>query len=153
MITISNIDKNNYNVIRKNVSDFIKTISQNYDNENFIVLDIAPEKHLGAKEFFKFSKKMDFNNLVTVIEQTHHHFQQQAIKAVNVSLTIRNWLIGFYIVEFELNNEGVEMARGWNYIQQQEVTAAISDYLRRCFSGYLNTNIGIEEFRPLQHAV
>jgi SAM-dependent methyltransferase len=56
MITISNIDKNNYNIIRKNVSDFIKTISQNYDNENFIVLDIAPEKHLGVKEFFKFSK-------------------------------------------------------------------------------------------------
>ena len=48
---------------------------------------------------------MDFNNLVSVIEQTHHHFQQQAIKAVNVSLTIRNWLIGFYIVEFELKGE------------------------------------------------
>ncbi|MEY5041047.1 MAG: hypothetical protein RLZZ414_586 [Bacteroidota bacterium] len=48
---------------------------------------------------------MYFNNLVSVIEQTHHHFQQQAIKAVNVSLTIRNWLIGFYIVEFELKGE------------------------------------------------
>lgn len=59
----------------------------------------------------------------------------------------------YVIVEFELNNEGIEMARGWNYIQQQEVTAEISNYLRRCFSGYLNTNIGIEEFRPLQHAV
>ena len=59
----------------------------------------------------------------------------------------------YVIVEYELNNEGIEMARGGNYIQQQEVTAAISDYLRRCFRGYLNTNIGIEEFRPLQHAV
>jgi len=27
------------------------------------------------------------------------------VKAVNVSLTVRNWLIGFYIVEFELNGD------------------------------------------------
>jgi predicted nuclease of restriction endonuclease-like (RecB) superfamily len=40
-----------------------------------------------------------------MIEQTHAHFQQQAVKAVNVSLTVRNWLIGFYIVEFQLNGE------------------------------------------------
>lgn len=48
---------------------------------------------------------MDFNFLVETISKTHIHFQQQAVKAVNVSLTIRNWLIGFYIVEFELNGE------------------------------------------------
>lgn len=48
---------------------------------------------------------MNFESLISVIEQTHLHFQQQAIKAVNVSLTVRNWLIGFYIVEFELNGE------------------------------------------------
>ena len=48
---------------------------------------------------------MKFDSLVASIEQTHHHFQQQAVKAVNVSLTVRNWLIGFYIVEFELNGE------------------------------------------------
>ncbi len=48
---------------------------------------------------------MNFEKLVGNIEQTHKHFQQQAAKAVNVSLTIRNWLIGFYIVEFELFGE------------------------------------------------
>ncbi|MEN9303512.1 MAG: hypothetical protein RL264_1941 [Bacteroidota bacterium] len=48
---------------------------------------------------------MNFESLVSLIEQTHHHFQQQAVKAVNVSLTVRNWLVGFYIVEFELNGE------------------------------------------------
>ena len=51
---------------------------------------------------------MKFEQLVSSIEQTHNHFQQQAAKAVNVSLTIRNWLIGFYIVEFEQN--GTERA-------------------------------------------
>jgi len=48
---------------------------------------------------------MNFEKLVGNIEQTHKHFQQQAAKAVNVSLTIRNWLIGFYIVEFEQKGE------------------------------------------------
>lgn len=58
----------------------------------------------------------------------------------------------YVIVEFEMNREGSEMARNWNYIQQQEVTAAISEYLRKSFRGYLNTNIGITEFRrPTQH--
>lgn len=46
-------------------------------------------------------KVLNFESLISIIEQTHKHFQQQAVKAVNVSLTIRNYLIGFYIVEFE----------------------------------------------------
>jgi hypothetical protein len=48
---------------------------------------------------------MKFDLLVNSIEQTHSHFQQQASKAVNVSLTLRNWLIGFYIVEYEQKGE------------------------------------------------
>lgn len=48
---------------------------------------------------------MKFEILVNSIELTHSHFQQQANKAVNISLTLRNWLIGFYITEFELHGE------------------------------------------------
>jgi predicted nuclease of restriction endonuclease-like (RecB) superfamily len=48
---------------------------------------------------------MNFDLLVSAIEQTHQHFQQQASKAINVSLTLRNWLTGYYIVEFELHGE------------------------------------------------
>jgi predicted nuclease of restriction endonuclease-like (RecB) superfamily len=48
---------------------------------------------------------MKFESLVSTIEQTHQHFQQQAVKAVNISLTVRNWLIGYYIVEFEQKGE------------------------------------------------
>ena len=51
------------------------------------------------------TKAMNFESLVAVIEQTHQHFQQQAFKAVNVSLTIRNWLLGYYIADFELNGD------------------------------------------------
>jgi predicted nuclease of restriction endonuclease-like (RecB) superfamily len=48
---------------------------------------------------------MKFESLVSTIEQTHQHFQQQAVKAVNISLTVRNWLSGYYIVEFEQKGE------------------------------------------------
>ncbi len=48
---------------------------------------------------------MDFDILVNNIQDTHNTLQQSAIKAINKHLTIRNWLIGFYIVEFEQNGE------------------------------------------------
>jgi predicted nuclease of restriction endonuclease-like (RecB) superfamily len=48
---------------------------------------------------------MNFDLLLNTIQQTHSVFQQNAVKAVNVSLTLRNWLIGYYIVEFEQEGE------------------------------------------------
>jgi predicted nuclease of restriction endonuclease-like (RecB) superfamily len=44
---------------------------------------------------------MNFELLVNTIQQTHQVLQQSALRSVNKHLTIRNWLIGFYIVEFE----------------------------------------------------
>ncbi len=44
---------------------------------------------------------MNFELLVNTIQATHNQLQQNAIRSVNIHLTIRNWLIGFYIVEFE----------------------------------------------------
>lgn len=35
------------------------------------------------------------------IQQLHLQFQSYALKQVNQSLTLRNWLIGNFIVEFE----------------------------------------------------
>lgn len=48
---------------------------------------------------------MNFVSLARVIHQTHTTFQQETNKAINKFLTIRNWLIGFYIVEFEQMGE------------------------------------------------
>ncbi len=45
----------------------------------------------------------DFESLVGSIVQIHHQAQDFATKAVNVGLTLRNWLIGHRIVEFEQN--------------------------------------------------
>lgn len=43
--------------------------------------------------------------LIDNINQTHSILQQYATKIVNRNLTFRNWLIGCYIVEYELNGE------------------------------------------------
>lgn len=48
---------------------------------------------------------MNFDSLVKQIENTHLLLSRSAAKAVNSHLTLRNWLIGFYIVEFEQRGE------------------------------------------------
>lgn len=48
---------------------------------------------------------MKFSNVVNRIQETHCFLQEVAAKAVNTPVTIRNWLIGYYIVEFEQNGE------------------------------------------------
>jgi hypothetical protein len=49
------------------------------------------------------SVKMNFNTLVSAIRQVHEHLAAKAGRAVNISLTLRNWVIGFYIREYEQN--------------------------------------------------
>ncbi|NTU44158.1 MAG: DUF1016 domain-containing protein [Chlorobiaceae bacterium] len=46
---------------------------------------------------------LSFEQLVTAIGQVHAELAAQASRAVNTSLTLRNWLIGCYIAEYELN--------------------------------------------------
>jgi len=46
---------------------------------------------------------MEFKKLSLQIKEVHENLFQKAIKAVNTNLTIRNWLIGMYIIEFEQN--------------------------------------------------
>jgi len=48
---------------------------------------------------------MNFEVLVNTIREAHVALQQSAVKAINRHLTIRNWLIGYYIVEFEQAGE------------------------------------------------
>lgn len=42
-----------------------------------------------------------FNDLASIIQNTHDAAQTSAVKAINRMQTMRNWLIGYYIVEFE----------------------------------------------------
>ena len=45
----------------------------------------------------------DFSALVAAIRQAHEYTAAQAGRAVNISLTLRNWVIGCYIREYEQN--------------------------------------------------
>ncbi len=48
---------------------------------------------------------MKYQSLISSIDETHQTLQKAAVKAVNSHITLRNWLIGYYIVEFEQNGE------------------------------------------------
>lgn len=48
---------------------------------------------------------MDFNFLISHIQLTDEFFKERIGRTIDRHLTIRNWLLGFYIVEFEQNGE------------------------------------------------
>ena len=48
---------------------------------------------------------MDFELLVQRILKSHDYLKGHAVSAVNKSLTLRNWLFGCHIVEYEQNGK------------------------------------------------
>ena len=44
---------------------------------------------------------MQFDDLILDIHKTNQFFTQQVVKQVNTMLTLRNWLIGFHLAEYE----------------------------------------------------
>jgi predicted nuclease of restriction endonuclease-like (RecB) superfamily len=48
-----------------------------------------------------FTPPLSFEHLVGIIAKTHAELAAQASRAINSSLTLRNWLIGLYIEEYE----------------------------------------------------
>lgn len=52
--------------------------------------------------FEDWSKTLhSFNDLASIVQTTHDAAQSSAVKAINRMQTMRNWLIGYYIVKFE----------------------------------------------------
>lgn len=81
---------------------------------------------------------LDFSALVDAVRQVHQHYSTQASRAVNVSLTLRNWLIGYYIREYEQN--GADRAQYGeslvDKVAERLAAAGLTDltarYLRLC---------------------
>ena len=48
---------------------------------------------------------MDFTTLQQILLHLEDGFRLEAGRSVNRYMTVRNWLMGFYIVEFEQNGE------------------------------------------------
>lgn len=82
---------------------------------------------------------LDFTGLVNAILQTDAALAEQASRAVNLGLTLRNWFIGQHIAEFEL--QGADRARYGDRLLAELATAlraqAISNVGRRQLYGYL----------------
>ena len=65
-------------------------------------------------------KEITFDELVKAVKATNEASQASALKAINRMLTMRNWLIGYYIVEFE--QKGKDRAQyGDNLLKRLEV--------------------------------
>ena len=47
------------------------------------------------------SQTFDFENLVELCRQTHEEMQSRAGRTVDTFLSVRNWLFGWYVVEYE----------------------------------------------------
>lgn len=48
--------------------------------------------------------KQNFEELIKLFQSTHIEMQKRVAKSVDISLVVRNWLFGWYIVEFEQGN-------------------------------------------------
>ena len=85
------------------------------------------------------TQAFDFAHLVAAIQQTHVVLADQAAKAVNISLTLRNWFIGQHIAEFEL--QGADRARYGDKLLSELARAlrdqAVSNVGKRQLYGYL----------------
>lgn len=44
---------------------------------------------------------MDFAELIYILSNINEKLREESIRAVNTSLTLRNWFFGLYIVEYE----------------------------------------------------
>ena len=49
--------------------------------------------------------EMNYGTLVEAISQAHEQTQRQATQAVNIALTLRNWLVGYHIFEYQQNGQ------------------------------------------------
>lgn len=65
--------------------------------------DVSTYLHDGMElPFEDWSNKLhSVNDLTSIIQTTHDAAFSSTVKAINRMQTMRNWLIGYYIVEFE----------------------------------------------------
>lgn len=85
----------------------------------------------------------DFAALVATISEVHRALAEQAARAVNVNLTLRNWLVGAYIREYE--QQGTDRAQYGEALldrlsQALAQTGTVSYHpreLRRCRAFYI----------------
>lgn len=76
------------------------------------------------------NRHLTLDDLVNVIAEAHRHFAAQAGKAVNIALTLRNWLIGCQIELYERN--GVDRANYGDRVMDMLAESLQKRGLARC---------------------
>ena len=77
------------------------------NNYYIMAKEISTYTHDGMElPFEDWSNKLhSFGDLTSIIQTTHDAALSSAVKAINRMQTMRNWLIGYYIVEYEQNGK------------------------------------------------
>lgn len=117
---------------------------------------------------------IEFVRLIEGIGSLHTRLQSHAANAVNQALTIRNWLIGFYIVEFELHGKNRasygeslidQMAQNLNHIKGLDrrslfrfrtfymLYPQVLDFLKSESNAFLQVLEGLEGIEKLGFAI
>jgi predicted nuclease of restriction endonuclease-like (RecB) superfamily len=91
-----------------------------------------PGRKIVRTQSAQLKKPLNFDALIDVIARVHEELQNRAAKAVNVSLTFRNWMIGYYIREYEQN--GADRARYGEDVCEK-LAKRLQAGLAKCYSG------------------
>jgi hypothetical protein len=92
------------------------------------------KKHanIRKKKGFTEHTEIGFEALVGLFEQTQTTIQKQATRSLDIALVVRNWLFGWYIVEFE--NGGVERAELYGKELIKRLSHKLTETLGKGFS-------------------
>ena len=102
--------------------------------------DAGPKPARPAKKTVNLLPKgFTFEHLVKSIHAVHSEAAVQATRAVNLSLTLRNWLIGCYIAEYELrgNDRATYGEKLLDSLAAEPTRFAVSNTNRRQLYRYL----------------
>lgn len=97
----------------------------------------------------KSAKSINFNQLENSISKLNDVFEENTAKAINRNITARNWLIGFYIVNYEQN--GKDRAK-----YGEKTLQRLAENLNKPSLSYRNLRLYRQfflEFRELEHPV
>jgi predicted nuclease of restriction endonuclease-like (RecB) superfamily len=75
-------------------------------------------------------QNLNFTQLIHAIRQVNDELTAQASRAVNSSLTLRNWLIGFYVEEYE--RKGVDRAEYGDKLMDRLAESLTRHGVSRC---------------------
>lgn len=78
----------------------------------------------------EMKSELTFSNLVGSIRDIHDELAARAGRAVNISLTLRNWLIGYYIEEYE--RSGIDRAKYGDRLVDNLADKLSSEGVPRC---------------------